>query len=66
MSAGSCLFLLLYLAPTVIAYGRSVRNTAGLAVLNLLLGWTILGWIAALIWALSGDTNPAQNRSPLA
>jgi hypothetical protein len=27
-----------------------------ICVLNLLLGWTFLGWVAALVWSLTGDT----------
>ncbi|WP_277226774.1 superinfection immunity protein [Hymenobacter sp. YC55] len=44
---------LLYFIPAIVAKGK--RNATSILVLNLLLGWTILGWIAALIWALSND-----------
>ena len=42
-----------YLTPTLVAWYRSHHNTAAIAALNVLLGWTILGWIGALIWALT-------------
>lgn len=42
----------LYLLPTVVAFGGKKRNRAAILVLNLLLGWTLLGWVGALIWAL--------------
>ena len=45
--------LLAYLLPSAIAYWRSARQTAAIAATNLLLGWTILGWIGALAWALA-------------
>ncbi len=40
-----------YFIPTAIAIFRSHRIGA-VFVLNLLTGWTIIGWIVALIWAL--------------
>ena len=46
---------MLYFLPSIVAYNRSKRNTAGIVILNLLLGWTCLGWIAALIWAVCQD-----------
>jgi Superinfection immunity protein len=40
------------------ASGSSVpAATAAICALNLLLGWTVIGWIAALVWAL---TNPPR------
>ena len=43
----------LYFAPAIIAGWRHHHQAASITVLNLLLGWTILGWIIALIWAFS-------------
>jgi len=47
-----------YFFPTLIAAGRKKRNTAAIFALNLFLGWTLLGWVLALIWSLSVDPNP--------
>ena len=44
----------MYLIPTYIAIGRAAQHPASLFALNLLLGWTLIGWIAAIIWALRG------------
>jgi len=41
----------IYFLPCLVA-GTKHRNFAGIAVLNLFLGWTLVGWVAALIWAL--------------
>lgn len=41
----------LYLLPTVIAYNREHGSRGGIAVVNIFLGWTGLGWILALAWA---------------
>ena len=49
----------LYFLPAII--GRRKRNARALLALNLLLGWTFLGWVGALIWALlreSASTAP--------
>lgn len=35
--------------------GRKKRQSGAILALNLLLGWTVLGWIGALIWAISKD-----------
>ena len=43
--------LLLYFLPSII--GRDKRDATGIFLLNLLLGWTGIGWIIALIWAVS-------------
>jgi len=44
---------LLYFLPTII--GRHKRDAMGIFVVNLLFGWTIIGWIVALIWACAGE-----------
>jgi Superinfection immunity protein len=45
--------LFLYFLPSII--GRNKRNSGGIFVLNLLAGWTFIGWIVALVWALVND-----------
>ena len=41
----------LYLLPAIIARLRKHPYVAGIFLLNLLLGWTFLGWVGALVWA---------------
>ncbi|MFC1916194.1 superinfection immunity protein [Chloroflexota bacterium] len=43
----------LYFLPTIIGAVRHKRNLAAIFLLNLLLGWTVIGWIIALIWSLT-------------
>jgi len=43
--------LALYLLPTIIAAARGKRKIVGIVLVNVLLGWTFIGWVAALIWA---------------
>jgi Superinfection immunity protein len=45
--------ILLYFLPSIIAAARHHRNATAIFVLNLLLGWTFLGWVAALVWSLT-------------
>lgn len=44
--------LVLYLLPWLIAAARSHRNALAIFFLNLLLGWTFLGWVVALVWSV--------------
>jgi len=44
---------LLYIAPAMIASSRGARSQGGIVAVNLLLGWTIVGWWIAIIWALA-------------
>lgn len=45
--------LFLYFLPTYLA--RDKANFTGVLLVNLLAGWTFIGWIVALIWALSAE-----------
>jgi hypothetical protein len=40
-----------YFLPAVIAWYRHASHFSGVLVLNLFTGWTLIGWIAAFIWA---------------
>ena len=41
-----------YLLPWAIAIGRDHQSQWGILAVNFLLGWSIVGWIIALIWSL--------------
>jgi len=41
----------LYFIPTFVAMGK--KYFSGIFLLNLFLGWTFLGWVGSLIWAVS-------------
>jgi hypothetical protein len=43
--------LVAYFIPALVAGYRGHHQTLAIVVLNLLLGWTVLGWIGALVWA---------------
>lgn len=42
-----------YFFPTLVAYLRKHPQTLAIGLLNLFLGWTFLGWVAALIWSVT-------------
>jgi hypothetical protein len=42
----------LYLIPTIVAIVRKVPNTGSVVVINLLLGWSLIGWVVALAMAV--------------
>ncbi len=41
----------LYMLPTIIALSTGHPLFLGIAFLNVLLGWTVIGWVAVFIWA---------------
>lgn len=45
----------MYFLPTILAAARGSRSTLGVGLLNFFAGWTFVGWIVALIWALTGE-----------
>ena len=45
----------MYFLPSIIALARSKRDTAAIVLLNLFLGWTLIGWVVALVWAVKND-----------
>lgn len=45
----------LYLLPSLLAFVRGHRNKQALAKFNILGGWTIFGWIVALVWAVYAE-----------
>ena len=40
-----------YFLPAVIAKSRGADNTLAIFFLNFILGWTVVVWVAAFIWA---------------
>lgn len=43
--------LLFYFLPLLIGWRRHVRHLGALAVVNVFLGWTLIGWVVALAMA---------------
>jgi hypothetical protein len=50
------LVLAVYFLPTVVAVARKVTNQGSVAVINIFLGWTLIGWVVALAMACRTST----------
>lgn len=48
------LLLFVYEIPAIVAYNFDHRRFLAILLANILLGWTIVGWVAAFIWACTG------------
>src|SRR5450432_969152 len=56
--SGSILFLglvglFLYLLPTIIGMMRSHKDLPAIAMVNIVFGWSVVGWWIPLIWSLA-------------
>jgi len=47
------LIFTIYFLPTLIAFLRQHKNKLAIFLLNLLLGWTVLGWVGSLVWSVT-------------
>lgn len=54
-------WFVMYFLPSIIAVIKSKRDTLAIFLLNFFLGWSMIGWIVALIWAAKNDV-PAAAR----
>jgi uncharacterized protein YqhQ len=45
----------MYFLPAIVARMLRRTNAGAITVLNLFLGWTMIGWVVALVWAVSND-----------
>jgi len=54
-----------YFIPFLIAAGRKHRFSTAIGLINLFLGWTGIGWLAAIIWAVNRDVRePGEDYAP--
>jgi hypothetical protein len=47
----TCVSMVLYLSPLVVGWTRRAPGIGAIAVINILLGWTLVGWVVALAMA---------------
>jgi hypothetical protein len=45
----------MYFLPSIIGLARSKRDIGAIILLNFFLGWTMIGWVIALVWAVKTD-----------
>jgi T4 superinfection immunity protein len=44
-----------YFLPSIVAAERKHRNRSAIFTLNLLAGWTFIGWVVAMVWAVKNE-----------
>ena len=49
-----------YFLPSLIARHRQHRNGNAIILLNLFLGWTLIGWVIAICWSVIAKPDAAQ------
>jgi hypothetical protein len=54
----------IYFIPWLTALGRAHHQTAAIGMLNLLLGWTLLGWCGALVWSCTAVQTKTPTTTP--
>lgn len=58
----AALVLVLWLLPVLIAQRRHHPQTASIAVITVLLGWSLIGWTIAMCWAVSSFEQPLKRK----
>jgi hypothetical protein len=48
-----CMFI--YFGPSIVAEMNEKKQKWAIVVLNALLGWTVIGWVVAMVWAVMKD-----------
>lgn len=57
---GGALGLALYFLPSIIGFKKDQPNKVAIFLLNLFLGWSLVGWVVSLVWATKKETQPVQ------
>lgn len=52
------LLFLVYFSPSIVAFFRKHPKGGTLFLVNLCLGWTVVGWIFTMLWAWIGGKSP--------
>ena len=55
-----------YMLPWAVAVTRRSSNSTSVALVCLFLGWTVIGWIVALVMACTGSSVATGVREPFA
>jgi hypothetical protein len=56
---GYSILFVAYFVPTIVAWVRKHAKRTSIFTVNVLLGWTIIGWIIAFGWAFGGPSHHA-------
>jgi hypothetical protein len=53
--------LFVYFLPSIVAFARNHVQAAPIFVINLFLGWTLIGWVGCLAWAVGPNIRRRGN-----
>ncbi len=53
--AGIAAGLALYFLPTIVGFKKQQPNKTSIFLLNLFLGWSLIGWVISLVWATKNE-----------
>ncbi len=56
-------FLVFYIAPFCVAAARAHHSAAAILIVNVLIGWTVIGWFLVFAWAAFGPAQTPQSRA---
>ena len=56
ISTYALLFLATYMMPTFVAIARNHNQTTIISILNLVFGWSVVGWVILLLWSANYNT----------
>ena len=56
--AAAALGLFVYFIPYIVAIAKGKENSLAILLVNGLFGWTLVGWVAALVWAVLKEKEP--------
>jgi len=59
-------FVALYFVPTIVGFRNKVPNLRAVVAINILLGWTVVGWFVALVMARSRPETLQADSEPVA
>jgi hypothetical protein len=51
---------IIYFLPWLVAASKRHHNASAIGALNVLLGWTLIGWVAAFVWAVTKKPTQQQ------
>lgn len=56
-----CIYV--YFLPAIVAHKRAHSKFTAIFVLNILMGWTFIGWVVAIVWAYTEDNQVQESSS---
>jgi len=54
---------IIYFTPTVVAFARDLPQKQMMGVLNIVMGWTLIGWLVLFFWASLAGTRMEEGFS---